>query len=985
MTRKDDYHIRVKNLKTWKDMGFMLTSGDKPFTIQGMDNQATRVSEGELLYSDFTNSRVFAQSDWGNGVSKYWNPERFYSTIYPSRQYGDANNIYIGNGEFSLGNGVEVAEDFSGTNAIQSYCNGESPWVVYAAQKTGLKIYRSTDYGMTWTTWKDLLAVPYTDRFTGYTGFADMKFCNTAYGASGGDKVAGEGGQYLWFIATKNDGSSLTGRITIRIPYKYHGYARAWNPIVGNWTLNVNLNPNEIVIQPNENYGAITATINTDKSIGSATTYATYTLTWTYDGVSRSHATCPLFWGTWPEEPLFVPWQQIRLVGGATTYRTITGKIGNQIWIDWDYSSGTFDCTVYPWDVIVVPVSSASGDSTRNADVLINNLFTSQFGLRFSTTLYDYCVIGALITWTGATGTTVLGNTFTPYTTGTDDWDLGSSYLIIRNIYSGSSAFDFMGVEGTTYLPPYSSFIWQQEQVPYKYSKLFVTNNSGGDEVFVNNNLTTEWNIRTLGRQTISGVSKLGYNNIYGTGNLIYNWDTKNNLDFTNYVALDLGIGYYAVSSTTDWNYTTYIGTQFGTDEYGTQAKIYSVAEQYVSSPSPAHYVFGGDLSIDDLQTFWEQSISAMHHAFGYYWVATNLKGNIYQGIPNSGTVNFEAIIQLPRIGELGSTYIDSITDYNGKIVLSYQKWAGVYSIDPIFKYEPISSRKYYAADALCSLPITPWSSVRITNLLNTGRRLLIGTNQAVELYSFSNGTISSIGYMQSSIYGWYISNVAKLWQYVYVRVNPETFDNLQKIAFEVSFDDNATWQFIPKNKWLSYFVPSSPSDPVWDHAEYYHTKVSTPTYVNDNKMLVFFFPYNQFQNTIAYRCWLKTGASTKRLTINHIGVHFNVAYRQEMLINYNISMKPRDELLDGRRADIFTNNDRLTFLKDIWQNMYQVEITHVDGKKYVCIPFSDDRTPGQGYVLTTQNASSARQDFDNLEYNLLFTLKTIANFSEIL
>ena len=109
--RKDNYHITIKNLTTLREEGFMLASGDMPYQIQGIDNVAQRVADGEILYSDFTNSRVFAQSDWSEGISKYWDPERIYAVIYPSKKYKDKRNVVINEGEFTLGGAV--TEEFT--------------------------------------------------------------------------------------------------------------------------------------------------------------------------------------------------------------------------------------------------------------------------------------------------------------------------------------------------------------------------------------------------------------------------------------------------------------------------------------------------------------------------------------------------------------------------------------------------------------------------------------------------------------------------------------------------------------------------------------------------------------------------------------------------------------------------------------------------------------------------------------------------------
>jgi len=104
---KNNYHITLKNLRTGILHGFMLAGGDTPYMVQGVDNIAQRIADGEILYSDFTNSRVFAQENWSEGISKYWEPERLYSVIYPSKMYKDKKNIKITGSEFTLGGSIE--------------------------------------------------------------------------------------------------------------------------------------------------------------------------------------------------------------------------------------------------------------------------------------------------------------------------------------------------------------------------------------------------------------------------------------------------------------------------------------------------------------------------------------------------------------------------------------------------------------------------------------------------------------------------------------------------------------------------------------------------------------------------------------------------------------------------------------------------------------------------------------------------------------
>jgi len=92
---KNNYHITLKNLRTGVLHGFMLAGGDTPYMVQGVDNIAQRITDGEILYSDFTNSRVFAQENWSEGISKYWEAEKSGYYIYPSKMYKDKKNVKI--------------------------------------------------------------------------------------------------------------------------------------------------------------------------------------------------------------------------------------------------------------------------------------------------------------------------------------------------------------------------------------------------------------------------------------------------------------------------------------------------------------------------------------------------------------------------------------------------------------------------------------------------------------------------------------------------------------------------------------------------------------------------------------------------------------------------------------------------------------------------------------------------------------------------
>lgn len=932
--RKDDHHIRIKNLRTGVEQGFMLTAGDKPFTIQGMDVTAIRIAEWETLYSDFTNSRVFPQTDWSWGISKYWIPEYRYSTIIPTTHYWDAHNILIGNGEFTLGSSVAVAEDFTGTDAIAKYCNGEAPWVVYAAAKASLKIFKSVDHGITWSTYKDYTA---DTRFTWYTGFKDIVFLDTKWQW---DNDVGGWAQALWFIVTKNDGSSMVGKIIKRLPYYYvaEGHIRDsdnWAPV--DMTTGTKIRPT-------------TDFLNTDISLYTDIDLSTYAQTWFYDWAGHSYTAITNDW--------YIPWQRIEI--GTWNFEYIVGMNGGNIYVNWNYTGNQFT-TITPLDQVALPVSVVNTTSYDGTTL------HAQYGMRFAYGTEYYTVTDVIHNWAK---TSFFGE-FEPYiVTPNSPLPLTQSVYIIKN---SNNTFGFLNT-GNAFLPDFYWFLGLAEQSVVKYSKFIKMNTQIEDELILDNNSWTEWFWRAIGRQQDSGVTKPEWNNIYSCGKIYHTTDQKQSMTISNGFKFELDIGYYLQSwdgaEINNIEARQLLGTSFGTDENGIQANIYSATYFWYLWLNP---------TIDLVTTVWDQSISAIHFAFGAWWLASNFDGKIYK-VNNTNTLDVEFILKIPIIDPIIKNYIDAITSYNGLVVMSYQAWPWVLYIDPEAKLTT-SGQPYYASDVLCVLPLSPSINIRIKDLVNTGNKLLISTNQSTELYEYTKSVPASEWYMQSSIYGGYIANVSKNWLYAYVRFDPWSSSDWQKIAFQVSFDEGHNWKWLPNSKTKPYITSATPP---WSNADYYHTYTSTPNSINDNKMVVFFYPYNTKENVMSYRCWIKKW-TTVRPIVNHIACHFVLNNRQEMLINYNISLKPRDELLDGRRVDVWKNNDKLTFLKEIWQQQDMVEVTHIDGKKYTCISFSDDRTPWQGFVLTTQNANSARQDVDNLEYNLLFTLKTIANFSDVL
>jgi hypothetical protein len=156
------------------------------------------------------------------------------------------------------------------------------------------------------------------------------------------------------------------------------------------------------------------------------------------------------------------------------------------------------------------------------------------------------------------------------------------------------------------------------------------------------------------------------------------------------------------------------------------------------------------------------------------------------------------------------------------------------------------------------------------------------------------------------------------------MRVNPWEFDDGQKIRLQMTFDEGITWYWLPTKKNTDMLVNPA------DFTDYEHKYVEGQR----NDQFLFFYPKNTLSNTIQYRAWLYKGATYKPIC-NHISCHFMINYKQELLFNYNLQLVPNLELLDGRTIDKRTTQDKIAFLKEIWQCQDMCLFTHVDGKQY--------------------------------------------------
>jgi hypothetical protein len=89
--------------------------------------------------------------------------------------------------------------------------------------------------------------------------------------------------------------------------------------------------------------------------------------------------------------------------------------------------------------------------------------------------------------------------------------------------------------------------------------------------------------------------------------------------------------------------------------------------------------------------------------------------------------------------------------------------------------------------------------------------------------------------------------------------------------------------------------------------------------------------------------------------------------------------LENRQQLLDGPGSnEIGRHRDKLDFLLDIWNNDTMVEITHINGEKYTCIPFKPVQMTGGGMSVIYQNIDPSRTDLDKLSFLATMSFKNI-------
>lgn len=119
-------------------------------------------------------------------------------------------------------------------------------------------------------------------------------------------------------------------------------------------------------------------------------------------------------------------------------------------------------------------------------------------------------------------------------------------------------------------------------------------------------------------------------------------------------------------------------------------------------------------------------------------YIGSRKKGMVYEWDNSNST--FLELAQLPRDKTTEQAVIDYMTTFAGKIVCSYQKGSGVYTLDPNTRTNDSDpNTPLIETDVLCA--VETLSNARIYRICNTGGLLLF--TDGVKIYSYDQDGVA--------------------------------------------------------------------------------------------------------------------------------------------------------------------------------------------------------------------------------------------------
>jgi hypothetical protein len=945
---------------------FLLSSNyENPVKVTGSDNLAPKYQIGKMEYGDLTNHSVWAQSDWSEGGGKkYWDAYRDGYNVYPyTKKYFSKSGIRTMDypGELRLGANANLMANFPETTGkivkIATYST-----TVYVAVNlvAHCKIYRTADKGATWELFYDSRtegrhyhsSPTYT--ISNFTEIVDMHVAypdptdkvmvmntsriNPNTGAvipsTDWDNWADErrgpiNGQFVFF--TVKDPTFSSFGMLMRKPHGSYSY--------------VQCKERGTIMSPNN------ATVKIATVEGDFTTQ--YAGTVKQDLISGSYHSKRIDMGA--NVSKFFPGQYVDVVGYGNievagiqgTYLVLMSNVGA---VD-----GTPVQVKHSSQTLVLTLESQFAELQSAKDFQGNSMNLYPFDLQIRNKSNN--VIGFMSTSCGPQGYS--------------NWKAFSqsqmydSYSYTERIRKGGPTDNLYLY--TYYLagsPPSRDGLWIEPDTR-NYIVLTASNGSNnpadysvGDDLEIN---------QTTFIKEVSGA--------YLTGN----YQRKNTTwSPTNVKARDRDVFYvassryiYKVQFPCDAFPANYSNNPIWCQVTGTITAFYNESSERVLcvGSKDNSLVKSYVCEIDETTTgtavslfdVGEERISTLVKHNEFIYVGTNFKGRIYVWDSRA----YEILSRFDLDPETNATEITAAEVFQDKILFTDNYNGNILSWDP---NEGIW-------DDLCSPEYLKEKPDLITTMASLGGSLFIGTNKADNLiWEFNETNTSSSGHIVSSWYSAEMPAIDKKGLYAQI-LTQHFIDSTAKVRLAIQFDYEDTWYYLGKEKGLDFVTePTEAQEVGYDD-------------LKSVRAFYFFFPYDSPKfKTARYRLEIvageyESGGETKifRPVINNIDLFYILTDPKELLFTYPILLEDRQQTLGGPGSnEIGRHKDKLAFLMDIWNNDRTVQITHVDGTQYHCIPFKPQQLQGGGLSVIYNNVNAAKKDLTKLSYLVSIMFKNI-------
>lgn len=955
MNKKQSYHISIKNLETKKEESFLLSpSSENPLKVVGVDNLAPKYQVGKMEYGDFTNHSVWAQGSWAEGGgAEFWDPFKDGYNVYPfTKKYFSKSGLRTIDypGKLVLGANASLIENFPEEEGYVAKILRYSQSLFVAINLTdSCKIYRTDNGGLNWYKIYDSAEQP-TNESSSY----DLRDFKEITDMSVGFPDATD--------------LNLPDRGSLNVWDNY------WQERRVNWAnggLFVTLKKNslfQVIALPYTNY---------------------FYRNNSYNGLLS--------------EPVNKEYLVER--------------------VEDDYDS-SFNCTVF-----LEPVTNGKG-VTMAEDIDMDRFFvgqrvdiyngesklTSQYieAIQNSTLLFESSGFGAhgearTLKFSNLTKVVILNQPITQLQMGRDQQGNGlnlhpfefnirnksknetgfvrvscgnggvSHSRKIQRTYTGySSVRQTMDNGGDTdfYYTQYFPPVWVPGEgenpgyyLPEERGGYWVNQDSRNYVVISNYLQSTIMSVEVGDALEVHKVIKVANGNAEKPMAGIYT--RKNTTVRSKDLFYNGSSRLWRVKFPTDLNY--YSNESSIWFSYTGQATAYYINEQQrelVLGSRNTNLVQSYIYEVDDSTTgaassvfdVGELTISTIVKHNESIFVGTNDKGRIYEW--NNQTYR---VLERFSLDPLTNSHLILASEvFQNKILMTDNFNGRIMSYDP---EEDIW-------DDLCSPEYIHERGNLITSIGMIGGTLFFGTNRTNNLFwKFDENNMSDNGFVISS---WYDADMPAIDKRgLYIQVLAEQFIRSgAKVRVAVQFDFQDGWYYMStKRGQLQTKTPN---------------KIHEATYedIKTNRALYFFFPYDTPKwKTARYRMEIYGGKyRTKqgrlayfRPVINNIDIFYILTDPKEYYFTYPIILENRQQLLDGPGSnEIGRHRDKLDFLLDIWNNDTMVEITHINGEKYTCIPFKPVQMTGGGMSVIYQNIDPSRVDLDKLSFLATLSFKNI-------